>query len=225
MHDHTNNNGTNMKPKNLYGNEIMNWMRKHRTLKFTPDLMNYVLIKTWEAPKLSPTATTHKYFNTTHLSPLSSPDIGTNHQYCLAGNQKSNIEREDDIGSIEKFSIAPIDMEEVRKSVPMIILREKGKCRASRNLLIRAAACDTMRTRTVLPLYQINTVEREMNIQSMVYINNNPVEDDGCRLKPDSYSGIKTTTVKEAQCRIVAKNRRKQDEVKENAKRSTYVTR
>ena len=52
----------------------------------------------------------------------------------------------------------------------------------------------------------------------MVFINNTPGEDNGYRLNPDSSSGLYTNAVKEAQCRIVAKNKRKQDEVKENVK-------
>ena len=42
----------------------------------------------------------------------------------------------------------------------MVILKEKGGYIASRNLLIREAAYDTVRDCTVLPLYQIKTVER-----------------------------------------------------------------
>ena len=85
------------------------------------------------------------------------------------------------------------------------------------------AAYDTVRAPTVLPLHQIKTVERDMKIRRMVRITNTPGEDDGCRLNPDSSSGIYITSENEAQCRIVAENRRKQYEVKQNAKRSNYV--
>ena len=67
-----------------------------------------------------------------------------------------------------------------------------------------------MRARTVLPLSQIKTVDKEMKRQSMVNINNNPVEDDECRLNPDYSSGIYMTTVKETQGYIVADNGRKE---------------
>ena len=59
----------------------------------------------------------------------------------------------------------------------------------------------------------------------MVHINNTPVEDDVCILNPDSSSGIYMFTVKESQCHIMADNRRKQDKVKENVKRSNSVKR
>ena len=53
-----------------------------------------------------------------------------------------------------------------------------------------------------------------MKRQRMVRLTNTPGEDDGCRLNPYSSSGTYMTAVKEAQCLIVVKNRRKQDEVK-----------
>ena len=51
-----------------------------------------------------------------------------------------------------------IEMEEIRTTYPMVTLREKWKRILSRNLLIRAADYDTVRTRNVLPLHQIKTV-------------------------------------------------------------------
>ena len=68
----------------------------------------------------------------------------------------------DDIGHIAKASIAPIEMEEVRKTDPMVILRKNGRCRESRNLLIRTSEYDTARARNVLPLHQIKTAERKI---------------------------------------------------------------
>ena len=96
----------------------------------------------------------------------------------------------------------------------MVTLRDKERCRASRKLLIRASEYDTMWTRTVLPIHKINTAEREMNIQKMVRIINTKGEDDVYRLNAYSSSGIYMTAVKEDQFRIVAKNRRKQDNEK-----------
>ena len=61
-----------------------------------------------------------------------------------------------------KASIASVYMEEVRKTDPIEIPREKGRCRESRKLLIRADLYKTARNLTVMPLHQIKTVEREM---------------------------------------------------------------
>ena len=70
-------------------------------------------------------------------------------------------------------------MEAVRTTDPMFILREKGRCRASSNLFIRAPKYDTVRSRTALPLHQIKKVDREMTRQRMVTINNTPGEEGG----------------------------------------------
>ena len=59
----------------------------------------------------------------------------------------------------------------------------------------------------------------------MVWIKNNPVEENGFKLNPVSSSGIYVTSLKEAQCRIVAENRIKQYEVKENMKQYNSVKR
>ena len=54
----------------------------------------------------------------------------------------------------------------------MVIQRDKGRGRLSRNLLTREADYDTTRTRTFLHLHQIDTVEREMNIHKILHIRN-----------------------------------------------------
>ena len=84
--------------------------------------MNYVLVDTWEAFKLSYATITYSNFKKTNLFPLYPLYIDTNHQACLAGTQQSNREKVDDIGRIAKDIVAPIDMEEVRSADPMVIL-------------------------------------------------------------------------------------------------------
>ena len=121
-HDQPNDNGPNTKLNNLYGNKVMNWMRYHGTLKFKRYHMNSVLVETWEDLKLSSATITHKAFKKTHLLPLYPPDIETNHQYCLAGTKQSNREKADEIWSIAKAIIAPIDKEEVVTNNPKVIL-------------------------------------------------------------------------------------------------------
>ena len=130
-------------------------MRHHGTLRFTPAHMKSVLVETWEYLKLSSAKITQKYFKKKHLLPLSPPYIGTNHQACLAGNQHSNRDKTDEIGCIANTSVSPIEMEEVRTTDPTVILRYKGRCRASIDLLIRVAAYDILRAINFLPLHQI----------------------------------------------------------------------
>ena len=61
---------------------------------------------------------------------------------------------------IVKAIIAPTDMEEIRTTEPMFILREKVRVRLPSNLLLRAAEYDTARTYTVLPIRKINAAKR-----------------------------------------------------------------
>ena len=126
--------------------------------------MNYILVERWEAFKIPSATISQKYFKRTDTPhpPLYPRDIGTNLQDFLSRTQKSNIEKADEIGRIAKASIAPIEMEEVRKTDPMVILRENGRCRESRNLLIRTAAYEIARARNVLPLHQIKTAESKI---------------------------------------------------------------
>ena len=67
----------------------------------------------------------------------------------------------------------------------MVILREKGRGRFSMNLLLRASAYDTVRTRTVLPIQEINTKNRKTKRRRMVHITQTTGDDGGYRLDPD----------------------------------------
>ena len=69
----------------------------------------------------------------------------------------SNIEKADEIGLIAKSIIAPIYMEEISKTYLMATVRDKGRIRSSRNLLVSTYEYDTARTLNVLPLHKINT--------------------------------------------------------------------
>ena len=95
----------------------------------------------------------------------------------------------------------------------MVILSDKGGGTFPGNLLIKSAAHGTTGTWNVLPLHQIKTSERNMKRNSMVSSINTLGEDDRYMLNLDSLSGIYMNTVKEAQFRIVAENRRKKYEV------------
>ena len=77
-------------------------------------------------------------------------------------------------------------MEGIRTTDPMVILREKGWCISSSNLLIRAAAYDTVRDRTVLPIHQIKTFERYIKMRRMVRLANISGESNVYRLNLDS---------------------------------------
>ena len=68
--------------------------------------------------------------------------------------------------------IAPGDVVVIRKTDPMVVFIDKGKLRASMNLLMRKAAYDTVRNRTVLPLQHIKETDMESRTRIMVRIPN-----------------------------------------------------
>ena len=84
-----------------------------------------------------------------------------------------------------KAIVAPTDMEEIRNTYPIVILRGKGRGILSCNLLLRLDAYDTIRTRDVLPLQEINTYKRQIKIQRMVRTTKTPEENDECRHNSD----------------------------------------
>ena len=160
MHVQPNNKGPNMKLKYVYSNARMNCIIHHVTLKFSPLHMNYILVETWWSSKLLSATIYQKNFKKTHLLHISPLYIGTNYQACIPGTQQSKNDKLDEIGRIAKASIVPMEVEEFRTTDTILIMRDKGRCRSSNKLLIGADAYDTVRSRTVLPLHQNNTVYR-----------------------------------------------------------------
>ena len=77
-------------------------MRYRGTFKFAPAHVNYVFVATLGSLKLSYVIINQKNIKKTHVIPLYPPEIDNNHQYCLSGNQQSNIEKSEDIGEIER---------------------------------------------------------------------------------------------------------------------------
>ena len=70
MHDQPNENFPNLKLKNLYGNSIIGWMKKHVTLKFKLAHMNSILVEIWGASKLSSATIAQEDFNKTQIPPF-----------------------------------------------------------------------------------------------------------------------------------------------------------
>ena len=73
---------------------------------------------------------------------------------------------------VARDSIATEDVVVIRTDDLMVVLREKVRFGASSNLLLRAAAYETIRHRTVMPLQQIKENEMEISTQRMVRMPN-----------------------------------------------------
>ena len=109
---------------------------------------------------------------------------------------------------------AIISLEDVRVVStidPIVVLRWKGKFGASRKLLLREAAYDTVRHRTVLALQQIKETEMEISTQEMVIIPRKDGEGEPYRINPDSSTGIYVNASVESEFRMISHNRNKQE--------------
>ena len=203
-----NGNRTNSKLKAFYNIVMDKWMMKYGTTRFQPHHMNSVLVEIWEFFTVSAGNIVREIFAKTNLLPLMPPNMITNTQACVASIQTSSK----GINQIAEDTLAPIQLQVTRTNDPMVIIRAKGSTQQpSRNILLRAAAYDTVRKRTVLPL-------QEMKRETMMILKKRKVklanEDANTRRNPNSTSGIYLTAVKVAQCRQVAANRREMEEAK-----------
>ena len=73
-------------------------------------------------------------FLKTKLLPLAPPDHDTNTQACLAATQTPSGKKSEEIKESARASMSPLEVDDIRTTDPMVILRVKG--RSSRNLLI-----------------------------------------------------------------------------------------
>ena len=113
--------------------------------------------------------------------------------------------------------MAPGEVEAIRTTDPMVILRAKEG--SPRNLLIRAAAYDTVQQRTIIPIQEMKAAEMEMRKRRMVRMSKRGGEEVGRRMNPDSSAGIYVTASVEAQCRLVSQHRKMKEEDKIKKKR------
>ena len=88
--------------------------------------------------------------------PLSPPYLTTNTQECAASVQLSSGAKSKEINNISRHTVSPIKLQVTSTDDTMVVLREKGMQRSSRNIFLRAAAYDAARKRTVNPSKDMN---------------------------------------------------------------------
>ena len=106
----------------------------------------------------------------TKLLYLAPPDHDTNSQACLAATQIPPRKKSEEIEDIARASVASGEVEAIGTTYPMVILSAYG--RSSRNLLIQAAAYDTVQQRTIIPIQEMKAAEMEMSKRIMVRMPN-----------------------------------------------------
>ena len=118
--------------------------------------------------------------------------------------------KSEEIEDIDRAYMAPGEVEAIRTTDPMVILRAKEV--SSRNLLIQAAAYDTAQQRIILPIQEMKSAEMEMRNRRMVRIPNRDGEEEGSIMKPNSSAEVYFTESVESQCRLIAQNRNIKEE-------------
>ena len=156
-------------------------------MKFTPALMNSVLVDMWNSFQQQSAYVIIDAFRKTKLLPLAPPDHDTNTQTCLAATQTPPGKKSEEIEDISRASVAPVAVDVIKTIDPMVILRARGN--QSRNLLIRCAAYDIVHQRTNLPIQEIKADEMEMRKRIMVRMPNRERDKEGRIMNPD-FSAI-----------------------------------
>ena len=119
-------------------------------MKFTPAHMNSVLVETWHSFQQQSACVIIYALKKTKLLPLAPPDHDTNTQACLTATQTPSGTKSEETEEIGRASMAPVAVDGIRTTNPMVILRAQG--RPSRNLLIKSATYDTVQQRTIIPI-------------------------------------------------------------------------
>ena len=84
------------------------------------------------------------------ILPLAPPDHDTNTQACLAATQTPSGKKSEEIEEIARSSMAPVAVDIISNTDPMVILSAQG--RPSRNFLILGAAYETVHQRKIIPI-------------------------------------------------------------------------
>ena len=184
INDQPNDNMPNSRLKALCNLSKAKWMLKYGTTRFQSRHMNSVLVEAWDAFKVSYGNSIVDSFNKNHLLPLSPPNMLTNTQACVASVQTSSKV----INHISEDTLAPIQLQVTRTNEPMVIIRANGSTqKPSINILLRAAAYDTVQKQTVLPLQKMKRKTTMIHQQKKVKPAN---KDANTRRNPNSTSGI-----------------------------------
>ena len=168
VNDQPNDNAPNLKLKGLYGQSTINWQIQHVNPKFKNYHINAVLVETWRSFQISSAPIIINSFKKRNIVPLTPHDEDTKTQACLAAAQTPKGKKAEEIKVIARASINPEDVVVIRTTDTMVVLRDKVNFGASSNLLMRAAAYENFRHRTLLSLQKIRETEMVIRTRIMV---------------------------------------------------------
>ena len=114
--------------------------------------MNSVLMKAWDAFKVSAGNIARDHFVKKKLLPLSPTDLTMNTQACASPIQVFSGAKAEEINEISLHTVATIEVQVTRTDDPMVVLRAKGAQQLSRNIVLQATAYDAVKKQTVVPI-------------------------------------------------------------------------
>ena len=89
-------------------------------------------------------------------TPFIYPKLTTNTQACAASVRVSSGAKAEEIKNISRQKVVPIKLQVTRNDDTMVVLQEKGTKQSSRNIILRDAAYEALRKRTVIPIQDMN---------------------------------------------------------------------
>ena len=126
-------------------------------MKFTVSHMNSALVETWHLLQQQSEYVVIDELKEMKLLYLDPPDHNTNAQGCLSALQTPLGMKSEEIENMSRASMGPGEVEAIRTTDPMVILRENEI--SSRDLPIRASAYDTVQQRKIIPIKEMKASE------------------------------------------------------------------
>ena len=111
------------------------WMLKYGTARMLPHHINHILVKAWDAFKVSSGKFLRGRFVKTKLRSLAPTDLTTNNQACAASVQVTSGSKYKEINEISCRTAAPIEVQKTRTNDPVIVLQSNGSQQSSRNIV------------------------------------------------------------------------------------------
>ena len=145
---------------------------QYGTAKMLPHHMKSILVREWDAFKVSAGKFIRDIFVKKNLLTLSPTELTMNNQACAASVQVSSGEKAEEINNISRHTVAPIEVQVTRTDYPMVVLQEKGSQKSSRNIVLQAAAYDAVTKKNVTPIQEINIGFTMMLQQKKVILEN-----------------------------------------------------
>ena len=205
--DQPNDNGFNARCKSIYNEEKSKWDQKLLTTRYTPSMMNQVLVATWKRLKVDSGHVIINSYEKTNLVPLKPPSKAefAGHA-CVASMQCGTGKKSMELESVKADVFGTEKLMQERTTDEMVIIKSRNSL--SRNLLVRAAAYDAVHHSTVIPAQKLKDMQQEIERAKPIKLGA-AADVRESRKNPDTSSGLFVTAELRAKARRVDHLRQK----------------